>query len=272
MRLGLIAGNRLLPIILSRKIKEKNKDCEVVAVCFKGETLSSISKYVDKAYWIKVGELAQIRQIMKKEKLSEWIMAGQINPMRIFKRRNWDRELLALVEKTEDFRPHTIFFEIISYLEKEGIKFLDSTLYLEDYMSQEGVMNGLPLDREQAKDIEFGVKVACRYVDLDVGQTLVVKRGGVVALESLEGTNATILRGARLAGRGSTVLKFSKTNQDLRFDVPVVGISTLKLLKRVGASACVLEQGKVIILEKPKFLSLSKKWKIPIVGREKLPL
>ncbi|MBU1122944.1 MAG: UDP-2,3-diacylglucosamine diphosphatase LpxI [Candidatus Omnitrophota bacterium] len=269
MRLGLIAGNRLLPLILSQKIKESNKNCQIVAVCFKGETRPSISKYVDKTYWIKVGQLARLRQIMKEEKVVEWIMAGQINPMRIFKRRVWDDELVSLVDKLEDFRPHNIFFEIINYLENQGIKFLDSTLYLQDCLSGEGVMNNLLLSGEQEKDIEFGIKVASRYVDLDVGQTIVVKKQSVVALESLEGTNATILRGGRLAGRGATVFKFSKTNQDLRFDVPVVGIGTLKLLKGIGAAACVLEKEKVIILEKQKFLSLARKWDILIIGRDK---
>lgn len=274
MRLGLIAGNRLLPIILSRRMKEKNPEAQIIAVCFKGETLSAISRYVDKTYWIRAGELAKLCGIMEKENLGDWVMAGQISPLRIFNRRCWDKELTALADTIKDFRPHTVFSQIIKYLEKQGIKFLDSTFYLTNDMAQEGEMCGLSADEESKKDIDFGIKIISRYVDLDVGQVIVVKKRCVVALESLEGTNATIMRAGRLAGGGCAIFKFSKTNQDLRFDVPVVGVSTLKLLRRIEASACVLEAGKVIILEKPKFLTLAKQWNIPVIGlapwREKL--
>lgn len=267
-KLGIIAGSRLLPVLLARKLKE-NKN-QVVIVCFKGETLPFIRNYADKIYWIEAGHLGELRRIIKKESLSGWIMAGQISPLRIFKRNRWDDELTLLAGKIKDFRPHNIFLEIIRYLESEGVKFLDSTQYLKDSLADEGVMNGPAETDEFQRDIDFGVEIISRFVDLDVGQTIVVKERSVVALESLEGTNNAILRGARLAGCGCTVLKFSKSNQDLRFDVPVVGVSTLKLLRKVKAGACVLENKKVIILEKPKFLCLARKWRIPIIGKDKL--
>jgi hypothetical protein len=269
VKLGIIAGNRYLPLLLTHTIKEKSRDIYVVAICFKGETSLRISKYVDKTYWVKVGSLGKLREIIKKEGLKEMIMVGQISPLRIFKRKGWDRELFSLVEKSEDFRPHIIFNNIIDYLSKEGVVFLDSTLYLNDYLAEEGVMNSLSLDNNLQKEIEFGIKIISRFVDLDVGQTIAVKRGSVVALESIEGTDRTILRAYRLTKGGCTVLKFSKNHQDLRFDVPVVGISTLKLLKKAKVSALVLEKGKVIILEKEKFLSLAKLWRIPVIGKGK---
>lgn len=267
-KLGILAGNRLLPVLLASKLKEnKNK---VVIVCFKGETSPLIRNYADKIYWIEAGHLGELRRIIREESLSGWIMAGQISPLRIFKRNLWDKELTLLADKVNDFRPHNIFLEIIKYLESEGVKFFDSTRYLKDSLADQGVMNGLSEADLYRGDIDFGVKIISRFVDLDVGQTIVVKERSVVALESLEGTNNAILRGARLAGRGCTILKFSKSNQDLRFDVPVVGISTLKLLRKIRAGACVLESNKVIILEKPKFLCLAKKWRIPVVGKDKL--
>jgi len=268
-KLGIIAGNRSLPLILAQRIKKSNKDCEVIAFCFKGQTSKQICRYVDKCFWFPVGALSSLRKSIKSEALSECIMGGQINPLYIFRREYWDQELTSLIDSSEDFRPHSIFGKIISYLEKSGAKFIDSTLYLKDDLADAGVMNKLTLPEGVIKDIDFGLDAISKFVDLDVGQVIAVKSKAVVALESLEGTDNTIKRAYKLAGNGCVILKFSKANQDLRFDVPVVGISTLKLLKRVKAAAVILEADKVIILEKQEFLSLAKKWKIPVVGRKK---
>jgi len=267
MKIGIIAGNRLLPLLLVQRIKQNNSQLQVVAICFKGETHPTINRYVDKTYWLSVGNLDRLKKILKVEELKQCIMAGQINPLHIFRRKNWDKELKNLVGRIEDFRPHTIFKTILANLEAEGVSFLDSTAYLGEDLAENRIMNGLELKTSLAKDIDFGLEVASRFVELDVGQTIIVKTGSVVGLESLEGTDRTIKRAHRLAGSGCVVLKFSKANQDLRFDVPVVGISTLMLLKRIKAEALVLEKEKVIILEKPRFLSLAKKWKIPVLGR-----
>ncbi|MCK4519632.1 MAG: UDP-2,3-diacylglucosamine diphosphatase LpxI [Candidatus Omnitrophica bacterium] len=268
-KLGIIAGNRLLPLMLAQKIKEKNRDCEVVAFCFKGQTSKRISRYADKCYWLSVGALSDLRKALESQKLSRCIMAGQINPLYIFRKSHWDQELTSLLSCTGDFRPHAIFGKIINYLEETGVEFLDSTLYLKEDLAKLGVMNGLDLNKDTAKNIDFGLGVISKFVELDVGQTIGVKGGSVVALESLEGTDGAIKRVYRLAGKGCVILKFCKANQDLRFDVPVVGIATLKLLKRIGAAALVLEENKVIILERNKFLLLAKKWGIPIVGKSR---
>lgn len=269
MRVGIIAGNRYLPIILARRVKEKDKDTQIVAVCFKGQTSASISKYVDKCYWIGPGALGKLRDIIKNEGFSEWIMAGQINPLYIFKKKYWDQELKDLISRIKDFRPHTIFGEIIKYLEKQDVSFLDYTFFLKQDLASEGLMNGIELDYGLKKDIDFGLCVISRFAELDVGQTIGVKCASVVGLEALDGTDSTIKRCYRLAGRGITVLKFCKAHQDLRFDVPVVGPSTLKLLKKIGSACLVLEADKVIILDKNKFLSSAKKYNIAVVGRKR---
>ena len=269
-KLGIIAGNRLLPLLLAQNIKKHNPQCDIVAVCFKGETSSLINNYATRTYWINVGSLGELRQVIKKENLKQWIMAGQISPWRIFRQSGWDQELKDLVAGVEDFRPHNIFVEIINCLQKQGVVFLDSTVYLKDYLAADGLMNDPRLSEGTRKDIEFGVKIISRFVELDVGQTIVVKQRSALALEALEGTDRTIRRGAQLAGSGCTILKFSRKNQDLRFDVPVVGLVTLKLLKRIKAAALVLERKRVIILEKEKFLSLASRWSIPVIGKDKL--
>jgi len=269
MKLGIIAGNRLLPILLAQRIKQNNKDCKLTAFCFKGETSSIIRRYVDKIYWIKAGDLGGLKQSLKEDNIKKCVMAGQINPLRIFNRKGWDKELVFLAESIRDFRPHTIFQAIISSIEKQGVEFLDSTFYLKEDLADEGIMNSLEPDKSLIGDIDFGLKVISSFVELDAGQSIVVKGGSVAAFESIEGTDNTIRRGAKLAGKGCVVLKFSKTNQDLRFDVPVVGVFTLKLLRNKKVKALVLEKNKVIILEKLKFLSLAKKWGIVVAGKRK---
>jgi len=266
MKLGIIAGNRLLPIILAKAIKQKNPQIELVAFCFYHETSGLIKKYANKTHWFSVGSLGALRDRIKEEGLSQCIMAGQITPLRIFDRKKWDSELLKLVNETKDMQPHTIFSGIIKYLEQHGVKFIDSTTYLKESLASGGVMNGLSYSGGIKEDIEFGAKMISRFVDLDIGQTIVVKNKSVVSVEALEGTDNTIKRGANLSGQGSVVLKFSKTNQDLRFDVPVVGIGTLNLLRKIKASALVLETNKVLILEKMKFLELASKYRIPVIG------
>ena len=266
MKIGIIAGNRMLPVELSRGIKQKDRGREIVAICFKGETSSRILDYCDKAYWIYPGQLGRLRSIIKQENLKQCVMAGQISPWRIFYPRYWDAELAELIKNNKDFRPHAIFASIINHIQQDGVEFIDSTLYLNESMATKGLMNSVPLSEKTARDIEYGVQIIERFVELDVGQTIAVKECSVVAAEALEGTDNTIKRAGRIAGKGITAIKFSKSNQDLRFDVPVVGIKTLKVLQRIQASALAIEDDQVIILEKDKFLGLADKWRISIVG------
>ena len=264
MKLALIAGNRALPIYFARLAK-KHHDINIVAFCFNKETDPSIKKFVDKTYWIDVGKLQQFIDLLKKEKIKDCVMVGQISPYRIFKKEKWD-SLLVQITKDVEWRPHCIFTRIITHLEKEGFTFLPSTLYMEGLLAQEGVMNQVSLDTAVVEDVEFGARLISRYVELDVGQTLVVKNKAVVALEALEGTDRTIKRAYSLAGRGCIVLKFSKKDQDVRFDIPVVGMRTLSLIKKIHAKALALEAGRVIILDKEGFLRDAEKHSIAVLG------
>lgn len=266
MKLGIIAGNRLLPLLLARRIKEKEPQRELIAFGFKHETSPHLKKIVDRMHWLPLGQLSALQDALAAEGIQQCVLIGQISPWRIFNQSNWDEALLSLVKQAGDFRPHTIFCAIIAALEKQGVEFLDSTLYLGEDLADSGVMNGLMLDEDLKKDIEFGLRVISRYTELDIGQTIAVKKSSVVALEALEGTDRAVQRAARLAGRGCTILKFSKPDQDMRFDVPVVGLSTLRLLRRVGAASIVLERNKVIILDREQFLSKARAWRIPVVG------
>ncbi|MBD3246515.1 MAG: DUF1009 domain-containing protein [Candidatus Omnitrophica bacterium] len=267
-KIGIIAGNRLLPVVLAAAIRRQCPECEIIALCFRGETSSRIKRFADRTHWLVPGHLARLIHLLKKYDLTRCILAGQISPLRIFQPRYWDRAFRELVDQIEDFRPHTVFSGLIHRLEQEGIVFLDSTEYLRDLLAHPGPMNKMIPDAHLQRDIVFGSRVAARYVELDIGQTLVVKNKTVAALESLEGTDRTLIRGARLAGRNCVAVKYSRKHQDLRFDVPVIGLRTLRVLRRMRAGACVLEAGRVIMLEKPKFLRAAARYGIPVVGTE----
>ncbi len=269
MNLGIIAGNQLFPILLAQSVKEVDSSSKITAICFYGETNPLIRKYVDKTVWLHVGELEKLLQTIENERLKNMVMAGQINPRRIFRPSRWDRMMKKFVAEIEDFRPHTFFLKLINTLEEKGVKFLKSTVYMEKYLATEGIMNNIPLSPKTISDIEFGTEIISNFVELDIGQTIAVKNKAVVALEALEGTNLLIKRASRIAGDDVVILKFSKKNQDLRFDVPVVGIKTLRLLRKCGVHTLVLESKRVIILEKQKFLQEAKKFNISIVGKNK---
>lgn len=269
MKIGIIAGNRFFPVLLAKIIKEKNNDVEVTAICFKGETSRDISRYCNRVFWVDPGRLSDLRKVIRENSLENLVMAGQISPWRIFKQDNWDIELTQLIKSISDFRPHTIFSKIIEVLEKDGARFFDSTAYLKDFLPSLGLMNKVSPGDKVLEDIEFGVKMIGRFVEMDVGQTIVVNQKTVVALEAVEGTDNAVIRGCRISSKGAVVLKFAKTNQDLRFDVPVVGLETINLLKKFKAKAIVLEEGKVLVLDKPKFLQIADRAGISVVGRRK---
>jgi len=267
MRLGIIAGNRTFPILLARNIRQDHPDIIIVGVCFRGETAGEFGRLCHKTFWVEAGRLRDLSGVVRQAACDSWIMAGQVNPLRIFRKRSWDADFRKLAESAGDFRPHSIFSRLIACLEDQGARFADSTFYLRKYLAGDGLMNEVVLPGAVACDVDYAVKQACRYTELDVGQTLAVKSAAVVALEAIEGTDRTIKRAAALAGPGCVVVKFSKANQDLRFDVPVVGLTTLKLLKKTKAAALVLESRRVLMLDKPELLDLSRRWGIAVVGR-----
>ncbi len=268
MKLALIAGNRSLPLVFLQSAL-KNPEVEVVSVCFKGETSPAVAKLAHKSYWINVGQMQRLIDILKKESISRCVMVGQISPCRIFHPHAWD-SLMQSIVKGVDYRAHSIFSAFITYLETEGFEFLDSTLYMKEILAAEGNLNDVVVSDRLAQDIEFGRKLISRYVELDVGQTIVVKKKAPIALEALEGTDNTIKRGYRIAGNGCTVLKFSKKDQDLRFDVPVVGLKTLRLLKRIRAAALVLEAQRTLILHKEQFLPAARRAGIAVIGQKRI--
>ena len=266
-KLGLIAGNRTYPLLFCRKAKQKDPSLTIIAVAVKGETSPKLTGLVDKIYWVDIGKLAALIDVFVKEGITTAVMAGQISPVRIFKDvSGWDPLMQEVSRRTPDFRPHSIFTEIIKEIEGKGVRFISSLTYLEDQLALAGVNNAAEAPQALLQEVETAVSLVRKIVDLDIGQTVVCKDKAVVAVEALEGTDNTLRRAYRICGPGFIAVKLAKKGQDLRFDLPVVGLKTIQLLKRFKAKALVLEKEKTLILDREKVFSLADKANIPIIG------
>jgi DUF1009 family protein len=264
--IGLIAGNRSFPLLFSQEAR-KDPDIRLVVAAFKGEADRRIAVWADKVCWVTPGRVRDIIEFFRREGVTDLVMAGQISPWRIFaSRRHWDDLALNIAARIRDFRPHSIFGEFIKVFESEGFRFLSSLTCMGRYIAVEGVNNGVGLNECLESEINRAVELARDIVELDIGQTVVFKNKAIVALEALEGTDNTIRRGRKVCGTGFVVVKRATHNQDLRFDVPVIGTRTLSLLSRCRAKALVVHAGKTLILDKEKTLAIADKAGIPIVG------
>lgn len=264
MRLGLIAGNRQYPIIFAQEAKRQG--VELVAVAFKGETTSKLKYYVDEIYWIEVGQLEKLINVFKSSGIKSAVMIGQITPARLFKRISLDKRAQKILISVNQMSAETIFSRIADELGSEGIELKDARLFLDRLLVQHGHITTFPPNDLELQDINFGKDIIKNIANQNIGQTVVVKNRTVVAVEAIEGTDSTILRGGKIARGGIVVIKVSKPNQDMRFDVPIVGPRTIKALKRAGGGVLALESGRVIILEKEKTIRLAERCGIKIVG------
>jgi DUF1009 family protein len=246
-KLGLIAGNGKFPIIFAEQAKREG--FEVVAVAHRGETLEQIETVVGEVTWIYVGQLGKMIQTFRSAGVTEAVMAGGIRKVKLFGnfRPDWrGAKFLARVRSRDD---DALLRGVAEELEEEGIKILESTLCLSQIIPSEGVLTRSTPDAAQWEDIRFGFRMAKEVGRLGIGQTVIVKNGMVVAVEALEGTDAAIQRGGTLAQSSCVVVKVSKPDQDLRFDVPAVGVETIKNIHTVRGAVLAVEARKTILLE-----------------------
>jgi len=263
-RIALLAGNGRFPIIFAKAAKKKN--VELIAIAINEETSKDLEKYVDKIYWLGVGELEKLSQILKKEKLISCVMAGQVRHKLLFdKTIKIDGKMKELLDKVKDKKTDSLIGAVANRLEQSGIKLLDSTIFLKDLLPEKGILTKTPLDKSVLEDIEFGKDIAKSIAGLDIGQSIVVKDKVVLAVESIEGTDEAIKRGAKYGKEGVVVVKVSKPKQDMRFDVPTIGPSTIKLLKELKASSIAIEAKKTLIIDKEETINLANESNIGIV-------
>ena len=264
-KIALLAGNGRFPIIFAKAAKKNN--VKLIAIAINEETSKDLEKYVDKIYWLGAGELEKLSRILKKEKLTSCVMAGQVRHKLLFdKNIKIDALMKELLSKVKDKKTDSLIGAVANRLEASGIKLLDSTIFLKDLLPEKGLLTKTPLDKSVLEDIEFGKDIAKSIAGLDIGQSIVVKDKVVLAVESIEGTDEAIKRGAQYGKEGVVVIKVSKPNQDMRFDVPIIGPDTIRLLKELKASSIAIEAKKTLIIDREETINLANESNIGIIA------
>ncbi|PYJ43878.1 MAG: DUF1009 domain-containing protein [Verrucomicrobia bacterium] len=263
--LGIIAGNGIYPQVLAKAARLAGVK-KISAVAFTNETDPKLMELVDQIDWLRVGELNRLLSFLRESRVRQAIMAGQIAPRNLFDLHP-DWGALLLLAKLKRRNAESIFSAIALELEKIGVTLLPAVAFLEQFLAPNGVIAGPKLSRREKSDVEFGWDIAKQIALLNIGQTIVVKNGTVLAVEGFDGTNETIRRGGALGGRGVVVIKISKPNQDLRFDIPVIGMETIGVAAEAQVRVIAVEAGRTLLLEIDRVRETASAASISIVGR-----
>jgi UDP-2,3-diacylglucosamine hydrolase len=264
-KLGIIAGAGELPIAIADEAKAFGY--AVFAVALEPLADKALSSHVDEIQWVNVGKFGKLVDTLQKHGISEAVMAGKVSKTLLYKSKiTPDLRAVKLLFSLKDRKDDSILLAITKELQKEGILLLDITLFSRSLLASAGVHTKQKPTDDEWKDIEFGWKIAKEIGRLDIGQTVVVKDKAVMAVEAIEGTDEAIRRGGILAGEGAVVIKVSKPGQDMRFDVPAVGLDTFNVMKEVRARVLAIEADKCLILNKGVLIEEANKAKISVVG------
>ncbi len=264
--IGIIAGNRSLPLEFARQARAQGVQ-RLVAVAFENETSPDLAALVDEIVWLKVGQLNKMISALKDRGVAQCVMLGQIAPKNLFDLRP-DFRALVLLMKLKEKNAHSIFGALAEELKKEGVELIEPVRWLRPLMPETGFRLGPALSAEQREDVAFGLRIAKEISRLEIGQTVVVKDGTVLAAEGFEGTDACLRRGGELSGKsgGAVAVKVAKDKHDLRFDIPCIGASTLETCRDAKIAVLALESGKTLLLEREQIESLAKKNKISVMA------
>ncbi len=256
-RIGLIAGNGTFPLLVLDAARARG--AEVVVAAIKEETFPEIEQHeAASVHWMSLGELGKLIDTFKREGVSQVVMAGQVKHKQIFSSIRPDWKMAKLLLSLRSRNTDALIGAVAKVLADEGITLLDSTAFLTPLLARTGVLTKRAPDEQEQRDIAYGRDVARHLAQYDIGQTVVVAEAACVAVEAMEGTDATIrrageimagLEGASTLSRKLTVVKVAKPNQDMRFDVPVIGVATIEAMRQAGATCLALDAGKCLLLD-----------------------
>jgi DUF1009 family protein len=269
-RLGLIAGNGRFPFLVLDAARQAGHDVTVVAL--KEETFPELVELAARppsaaVHWISLGQLGKCISVFKTAGVTKAVMAGQVKHTKLFADIVPDMTLLGVLMKLKAKNTDALISGVADVLRDNGVELIDSTALLEPLMARRGVLTRRAPDAGEQADLAVGYRVADAVAGLDIGQTIVVKSAAVVAVEAMEGTDAVIARAGQLAGPGTRVVKVAKPNQDMRFDVPVVGVSTIAAMKVAGATLLSIDAGKTLMIDGEAITRAADEAGIAIVGR-----
>ena len=264
--IGLIAGNRSLPLLFARQARQLGVQ-RIVAVGFEGETDPELAASVDELIWTRVGQLGKLIEAFKKRGVTRCVMLGQVAPKSLFDVRP-DLRAMALLLKLKEKNAHTIFGAMADELRKDGIDLIDPRPWLQSSMPAVGFCIGPKLNAEQQSDVQFGFRMAKEISRLEIGQSVVVKGGTVLAVEGFEGTDQCLRRGGELAGRdgGAVAAKVAKERHDVRFDIPCIGPTTMDICREARISVLAFEADITLVLEMDRVTEMARKSKIAVVA------
>ena len=263
-RIGLIAGSGRFPIIFAENARRLGY--EISAIGHIGETAPELEECVDHIHWIRIGQFSKALNALKGDGVQQAVMLGGIKKTHVFTTVRPDLRAIMLFRRLRNWKDDGILRAVAEELEREGIRICESTFGLDGILVEEGVLTKRAPTKKEWEDIRFGWDVAHETGRLDIGQCIVVKDRAVVAVEAVEGTDETIKRGGTLAKNGAVVVKRSKPNQDLRFDLPAVGPTTVETMCAVKASVLAIEAGRTVFLDREEMLRQANASRLAIVG------
>ena len=264
MRYGLIAGNGKFPFLVAEGARRAGVSLAVAAI--REETDPAIERVAERVAWVGIGQLGRMIRFFKREGVEKAIMAGQVKHVQIFSGALPDVRMLRMLISLPRRNTDALIGGVAAELAREGIELIDSTYFIKDHLPAEGLLTRRAPDERERGDIEYGLEVAREIARLDLGQTIVVRARACVAVEAMEGTDETVRRAGRLARGRLTVVKVAKPNQDMRFDVPVVGLPTVETMAEAGATCLCLTAGKTLMFDRDEILQLADRRRISVVA------
>jgi DUF1009 family protein len=262
--IGLIAGGGSFPQLVAEAAKRQGHS--TVAVAHLGETDPALADRVDEIVWIRLGQFGRLIRALKGHNVRKALMAGTITKRRMFGRIRPDVKGLALMSKLAVFHDDGILSAVAGELHDQGIEIVSCVSFMPELLAPPGCLTRRRPSKGEKEDIRFGWRIAKELGGLDIGQCVVVRRKTVLALEAIEGTDETILRGGKLAEEKAVIIKVSKPHQDMRFDIPTVGLKTLETMTRVRASVLAVEAGKTLLFDKSAMIDYANREGMTVIS------
>jgi len=269
-KLGLIAGNGRFPFLVLDAARSLGYDITIIGI--KEEASKELDEAAARApraelHWISIGQLGTFLKIMNDAGITQAVMAGQVKHVKIFGGFTPDLTALSLITKLKGMNTDALIGAVADLMRERGIELINSAQFLQPLLAGAGVLTERMPNEAEHKDLEFGYRMADTIAGLDIGQTIAVKHQAVVAVEAMEGTDETIARAGHLAGDGVSIIKVAKPNQDMRFDVPIVGLATIQAMRIAGARVLSIDAGRTLIFDCDAFFASANEAGIAVVGR-----
>lgn len=265
-RIGIIAGSGEFPFLVLEEARKQGYSPVVAGI--QGEAEASLKGKAGTFEWVDVGGLEHLLSYFRNNNVKEAVFAGKVDPRSIYRKEKFDKTSLTVLSRVQERNPEAVIKAIVDFMAEEGVRVLDPSVFIVSFYCEPGLLTETELSPAVEQDVAFGWRIAKKIADLDVGQTVIVKDKTVVAVEGIEGTDEAIKRGGRLAGEGTVVVKVSRTSQDPRVDLPVVGLNTVESLIQSRSRALCLEAQKIPFFQKKEAISLADANQISIVAKK----